>query len=68
MQKYKNILNMGKKIHTATSFDRMTFYLNFVFFIDNVYINNKKKTKTKGENITYNVYNIMKYLEHVEIL
>lgn len=47
MQKYKNILNMGKKIHTATSFDRMSFYLNFVFFIDNVYIDNKKKRKQR---------------------
>lgn len=28
----------------------------------------KKKMKIKGENIIYNVYNIMKYLEYVEIL
>lgn len=45
MQKYKNRLNVCKKIHTA--FDRMSFYPNFVFFIDNVYINNKKKRKQK---------------------
>lgn len=60
---------MGKKIYIVIFFDRMIFYLNFVFFIDNVYINNKKKKmKIKGENIIYNVYNIMKYLEYVEIL
>lgn len=59
---------MGKKIYIVIFFDRMSFYLNFVFFIDNVYINNKKKMKIKGENIIYNVYNIMKYLEYVEIL
>lgn len=59
---------MGKKIYIVIFFDRMIFYLNFVFFIDNVYINNKKKMKIKGENIIYNVYNIMKYLEYVEIL
>lgn len=35
-------INVCKKIHTATSFDRMSFYPNFVFFTDNVYINNKK--------------------------
>lgn len=52
MQKYKNILNMGKKIHTATSFDRMSFYLNFVFFIDNVYINNKKKKRKQRVKIS----------------
>lgn len=59
---------MGKKNYIVIFFDRMSFYLNFVFFIDNVYINNKKKMKIKGENIIYNVYNIMKYLEYVEIL
>lgn len=47
MQKYKNRLNVCKKIHTATSFDRMSFYPNFVFLTDNVYINNKKKRKQK---------------------
>lgn len=31
-----------QKMYTATSFDRMSFYPNFVFFTDNVYINNKK--------------------------
>lgn len=36
-----------QKIYTATSFDRMSFYPNFVFFTDNVYINNKKKRKQK---------------------
>lgn len=56
MQKYKNILNMGKKIHTATSFDRMTFYLNFVFFIDNVYINNKKKKRKQRVKISLTMY------------
>lgn len=38
---------MGKKIYFVIFFDRMSFYLNFVFFIDNVYINNKKK-ENKG--------------------
>lgn len=56
MQKYKNILNMGKKIHTATSFDRMSFYLNFVFFIDNVYINNKKKKRKQRVKISLTMY------------
>lgn len=45
MQKYKNILNMRKKIHTATSFGRMSFYPNFVFFTDNVYIEKKNVNK-----------------------
>lgn len=56
MQKYMNILNMGKKIHTATPFDRMTFYLNFVFFIDNVYINNKKKKRKQRVKISLTMY------------
>lgn len=33
---------MRKNSYTATSFDRMSFYPNFVFLTDNVYINNKK--------------------------
>lgn len=45
MQKYKNILNMRKKNHTATFFGRVSVYPNFVFFLQTTFILKKRKQK-----------------------